>query len=280
MTTNEYAQIAKDYYNSTAHEIYKECWGGENHHLGIFDNTDDFYQAAQKANENLVTKLQVKEGDHVLDIGSGFCGLPRYIVKNTNCEKVTALNISEKENEYARQKNKQENLHHKIDVVDGDFNNMPFPDKNFDILVSQDSMLHSPNKKELLEECFRVIKPGGMFVFSDILKLPELTEDEAKIVYNRINVPHLATFDFYEKALIDANFNVIDIQDLGNMNLAKSYQSVYDNLNDKKNFLMKDKNIPQDRIDMTLKGLKYWVEKASDNKLGWGLFVSQRPNNR
>jgi len=276
VTVNEYAKIAKEYYNSDAHEIYKECWGGENHHLGLFDDTDDFSQAAQQANENLLGKLQIKENDLVLDIGSGFCGLPRYIASNTKCGKIIALNISEKENDYAKQKNIDEGLGHKIDVIEGDFNDMPFNDQEFDIIVSQDSMLHSPDKQQVLKECSRVLKPGGNLVFSDILKQPTLSKQEAEIVYQRVNIPHLASREFYKEALLNSNFEIIEEQDLGSNNLGKSYQAVFQNLNQKKEYLMTRKQVPKEKINKTLEGLNYWVEKAFEGKIGWGLFVAQR----
>ncbi|UMZ72633.1 class I SAM-dependent methyltransferase [Natranaerofaba carboxydovora] len=276
MASNEYAKIAKEYYNSAAHDIYLECWGGENHHLGLFDNTDDFYEAADKANENLLRKLQIQEGDKVIDIGSGFCGLPRYIAKNTKCEKVVALNISEKENEYARNKNKEEGLGDKIDVYEGDFNNMPFDDGEFDIMVSQDAMLHSPDKADLLRECNRVLKKGGTFVFSDILQMPELTQEEAEKVYDRVNVPDLGTFEFYKEKLKDAGFEVVEVIEYGSSNLGKSYKSVHDILDEKKDYLINDRNLPEEPINNALQGLKYWVEKASEGKINWGLFVAKK----
>ncbi len=274
MSYNDHVEVAREYYNSAAHEMYKECWGGENHHLGLFDSTDDFFEAAQRANENLVGKLNVKEGDVVLDIGSGFCGLPRYIVRNTPCKKVVGLNISEKENEYAREKNKEEGLGDKIEVIDGDFNSMPFSDNEMDIMVSQDSMLHSPDKGKLLVECARVLKPGGRFVFSDILE-EDLSREEAERIYSRIKVPHLSTFEFYKENLPKAGFKVVEVQELGSTNLGKSYQAVHDTIEGKKDYLLNEKGIPEEIVNNALNGLKFWVEKASEDKINWGLFVAE-----
>lgn len=275
MTSGDFTATAREYYNSAVHEMYKECWGGENHHLGLFDSTDDFFEAARIANENLAAKLDIKDSDVLLDIGSGFCGLPRFLVQKTPCKKVVALNISEKENEYARQKNKEEGLADKIEVIDGDFNSMPFPNNEFDIMLSQDSMLHSPDKGMLLKECARVLKDGGRFVFSDILEKDTLSREEAQKIYSRVKVPHLATFDTYEKQLQEAGFTIKEIQDLGSKNLGKSYQAVHDNVLSKREHLINNRNIPAEVIDNALNGLKFWVEKASEDKIGWGLFVGE-----
>jgi len=276
MSSKDYVKIAQDYYNSAVHEMYKECWGGENHHLGLFDTTNNFIEAAEKANENLVEKLNITEEDTILDLGSGFCGLPRYLAKKTPCKNVVALNISEKENEYARAKNQEEGLADKINVIDGDFNNMPFSDNEFNIMVSQDSMLHSPDYGKLLMECARVLREGGQFVFSDILEKSTLTREEAAKIYSRIQVPHLSTFEFYEEKLSEAGFTVKEVQDLGSKNLGKSYQAVHDAVESKKEYLIEEKGIPVETINNALDGLKFWVEKASEDKIGWGLFVVQR----
>lgn len=266
--------VAKEYYDSIAHEIYKECWGGENHHLGLFNETDDFIEAAQKANENLLDKLEIKKGDKILDMGSGFCGLPRFLVLNADCY-VTALNISEKENEYARIKNREVGVDEKIEVIEGDFNDMPFEDNTFDIVVSQDSMLHSPDKGALLKESARVLKNNGQFVFSDILKKPSLTSEEAEKIYERIKVPHLASFNFYKEKLEETGFEVKEVVDLESNNLGLSYKSVYENLKAKKDKLINERNLPEDKIENTLNHLQFWVEKAFEDKIGWGLFVAR-----
>ncbi len=274
MSSSDFVATAREYYNSAVHEMYKECWGGENHHLGLFDETDDFFEAAQKANENLVSKLSVDGESVILDLGSGFCGLPRYLAKNTPCKKVVGLNISEKENECARDKNASEKLDQKIEVIDGDFNQMPFKDSSFKIMVSQESMLHSPDKGALLEECARVLQQGGQFVFSDILEMSSLSREEAERIYSRIKVPHLSSFDFYENKLKEVGFEVKEVQDLGSRNLGKSYQSVHDNVLSKKEELIQEKGIPEEVVENALNGLKFWVEKAFEDKIGWGLFVA------
>ncbi|MDD3717611.1 MAG: methyltransferase domain-containing protein [Actinomycetota bacterium] len=274
MSSDDYAEVAREYYNSAVHQIYRECWGGENHHLGIFDDVDDFYHAAKKANENLVGKLRIDPECRILDIGSGFCGLPRFIARNTPCRRITALNISDKENDFARRKNDEEGLGDMISVIEADYNDMPFADDEFDILVSQDSMLHSPDKKMLLRECARVLKKGGQFVFSDILEESTLSREEAERIYARVRVPHLSSFHYYRRELPKAGFNVDEVQDLGSENLAKSYQAVHDILSGKKDRLVKEVDVPLDVIENALAGLSYWVEKALERKIGWGLFAA------
>ena len=269
-------RITKEYYDGIAHRIYRATWDKDNHHLGIFNGDTTFSQASNKANENLLSRLDIKGRARVLDIGSGFGGLPRFIARasGTRCH-IVGLNLSERENEYARYENKQAGLDDLIDITCGDFNRLPFQDESFDTIVSQDSMLHSSDKKGLIVECSRVLKKEGKLVFSDILNTG-LNGEEEKIANQRINAPYLGTFEFYSDSLIRSQLEVEEISDLGCLNVARTYETVRNNLVEKQNSLQREEGIPPEIIEKTLNGLKFWVDKAREGKIGWGLFMARK----
>src|SRR5699024_6611413 len=103
---------------------------------------------------------------HVLDIGAGFGGSARYLARTYGC-RVSCLNLSEVENERNRRMNEEQGLSDLIDVVDGSFEDLPYEDNHFDVVWSQDAMLHSGDRVRVLEEVDRVLKPRGDFVFTD-----------------------------------------------------------------------------------------------------------------
>ena len=269
-------QITKQYYDGIAHRIYRATWDKDNHHLGIFNGDTSFSEASNKANENLLSRLDIKGRARVLDIGSGFGGLPRFIARasGTRCH-IVGLNLSERENEYARYENKQAGLDDLIDITCGDFNRLPFQDESFDTIVSQDSMLHSSDKKGLIVECSRVLKKEGKLVFSDILNTG-LNGEEEKIANHRINAPYLGTFEFYRDSLIRSQLEVEEISDLGCSNVARTYEAVRNNLAEKRDPLQCEEGIPPEIIDKTLEALKFWVHKAREGKIGWGLFMARK----
>ena len=45
--------------------------------------------------------------------------------------------------------------------MDGSFEDLPFQDKAYDLVWSQDAFLHSGDRVRVLEEAVRVMKPGG-----------------------------------------------------------------------------------------------------------------------
>jgi ubiquinone/menaquinone biosynthesis C-methylase UbiE len=59
----------------------------------------------------------------------------------------------------------------------GDVESLPFEDASFDVVVSRYSAHHWPHPVVALKEFFRVLKPGGQFILSDIVAAPEPTLD-------------------------------------------------------------------------------------------------------
>ncbi|MDF0728411.1 methyltransferase domain-containing protein [Cytobacillus sp. S13-E01] len=61
----------------------------------------------------------------------------------------------------------QENGHNNVEFVEGDAENMPFPDESFDIVTCRIAPHHFPNIKNFISEAYRVLKPGGQFLLDD-----------------------------------------------------------------------------------------------------------------
>lgn len=165
----EYSPIvntARDYYNSPdADGFYSSVWGGKDIHVGIYASPDEpIYDASRRTVERMAARLEELDADsHVLDIGAGYGGSARYLAATHGC-RVTALNLSEVENERSRTMNGQSGLDPLIDVVDASYEDVPFPDGTFDAVWSQDAILHSGDRPRVLAEAARVLKSGGDLV--------------------------------------------------------------------------------------------------------------------
>ena len=158
---------AEAYYDSPdADAFYFHVWGGEDIHIGMYENDDEPIVAASHRNdETLASMLKGLGPAHrVLDIGAGYGGAARHLAKARGCH-VTCVNISETQNRLNRELTHKAGLDGLVDVLHGDFENIPADDKSFDFVWSQDAILHSGNRRRVLDEVTRVLRPGGQFRF-------------------------------------------------------------------------------------------------------------------
>jgi arsenite methyltransferase len=118
----------------------------------------------------------IKTGDHVLDLGSGAgndCFVARSLTGKTG--RVTGLDFSD--DMLARANKNVERLGFtNVDFVKGDIEQMPFPDGQFDVIVSNCVLNLVPDKPAAFSEMLRVLKPGGHFCVSDVVVEGEMTE--------------------------------------------------------------------------------------------------------
>src|SRR3989304_38852 len=62
----------------------------------------------------------------------------------------------------------------------GDAQQPPFRRGAFDAAISQEGLLHVPDKGRVLRECARVLRPGGRIAFSDWIAAPRLEDGERR----------------------------------------------------------------------------------------------------
>ncbi|KAK4085295.1 uncharacterized protein Triagg1_285 [Trichoderma aggressivum f. europaeum] len=148
------------YYN-LATDLYEYGWG-EAFHFCRFAYGETFKSAVNRHEHYLASSIGIKPGMRVLDVGCGVGGPAREIVKFTGCH-VTGLNINSYQISRAKQYAVKEGLTHKLDFVQGDFMNLPFPDDSFDAVYVIEATVHAPSLESAYREIFRVLKPGGVF---------------------------------------------------------------------------------------------------------------------
>ncbi len=272
---SDVVNIARDYYNSDdADNFYFTIWGGEDIHIGMYNSDKEpIFDASRRTVQQMASRLKNLSADaRVLDIGAGYGGSARFLAKNYGCH-VVALNLSEVENQRDRHMNEEQGLDHLIDVVDGDFENLPYPDNSFDIVWSQDAILHSGNRARVMEEVCRVLKPGGEFVFTDPMQADDCPDGVLQPILERIHLDTLGSPAFYRSMAQKLDMTEMGFDDNSHQ-LPAHYGRVLKETEAREDEL--GKVVSQEYIERMKKGLRHWVDGGNNDYLVWGIFHFQK----
>lgn len=267
---------AEDYYDSPdADNFYSLIWGGEDIHIGIYEREGEPVKiASRRTVERMAASINgLSEKTKLLDIGSGYGGAARFIAGHYGA-KVTCLNLSKVENERNERMSAEQNLADKIRVVHGSFEEIPEPDGSFDVVWSQDAILHSGNRKRVLEEVARVLKPGGQFIFTDPMQADTVKDASVlQPIYDRIHLESLGSPGFYREELAKLGFEELGFEPMLNQ-LRTHYARIREELEARRTSL--EGRVSSDYVNRMVAGLGHWVDGADKGYLAWGIFHFQK----
>jgi sarcosine/dimethylglycine N-methyltransferase len=265
------AQV-REFYDGPADRIYRTTWG-ENLHLGLPLAGGSRYDAMVHATDTMAAAIDIDENTTVLDLGAGYGGPARQLVSRFGC-RVTGLNLSQVEIEEAQKQTRAAGVDDRVTYVLGDFHDLEFADASFDVVWSQDSLMYGADKCRILQEARRVLRPGGVLDFTDILAKRDLAPSERDRLYGRVRTPEMWDVERYRQELAAVGFTIERVEDWSE-HVADSYAAAQQEAMRKRNAL--ESQVGRELVERTIEGLSFWVEMAKLGNVGWAWFVARKP---
>jgi ubiquinone/menaquinone biosynthesis C-methylase UbiE len=160
------------------------------------------------------------------------------------------------------------------EVVSGDFSAVPLAAACADWVWSQEALLHAPDRRQVLAECARLLRPGGQLLFTDVLQTGPMEPEEARLIFERVKVNSLETWEGYHAHLASVGLRLVEALDLSRY-LASSYANLVGAM--RRNYDPLVAEVGAAAVDYTLAAFERWVRAGEDGKLGWAMFMAWRP---
>ncbi|WP_295993860.1 class I SAM-dependent methyltransferase [Rugamonas sp.] len=131
---------------------------------------DQFHSRGLAATRDFISLLDIDAGMRVLDAGSGLGGPARYVAETHGCH-VTGVDLTDSFVAVATLLAERTGMGALVDYRVGDLLALDFADASFDVVYTQHVAMNIGQRARLYSEIARVLKPGGVFGFYDVLAL-------------------------------------------------------------------------------------------------------------
>jgi ubiquinone/menaquinone biosynthesis C-methylase UbiE len=281
MNPDHHQNIREQYASESGAAFYRSVMGdGEPViHYGIYESPATPMReatgiATRRMLEIALQRLGGVFPSEIIDMGSGPGGPAHLLARETGAS-VTCVDLCERhhlENESIARSLGPEA---RISTWTGSFEHLPANwNGRFDLAWSQEALCHSQDKSAALREARRVLRPGAVLVFSDILLAENAPAGEAE-VFSKVNaVTKWSTAGEHLRHLAEAGFVEIEHHDW-TQHLSENFRRMRSRIAQSRDALL-DTGVSSDFLDRFADSLDRRIAWKPGSVLEWGVFSCRR----
>lgn len=161
----------------------------------------------------LAERAHIGNGSQVADFCAGLAGPARYLAHKYGAI-VTCIELNPHRAPGAADLSRRVGLAQRVRIVRGDVMHVPLAAQTMDAVISQEALLHVPDKRAALSEAFRVLKRGGRLAFTDWAEHRRLDAADSASMWRGIAAQSVQSFASYPQILREIGFRNITTEDL------------------------------------------------------------------
>jgi cyclopropane fatty-acyl-phospholipid synthase-like methyltransferase len=200
---------------------------GDNLHFGYWDTPDSevgLDEAADRLTDLMTEKLKVNAQSRVLDIGCGVGGPGVRIARLTGA-RVTGISVSHKQITLANSYAESAGLAERVTFQRANAMELPFPAQSFDAAIALESIIHMPDRGQVLRQISRTLRPGGRLVLTDFFERVPIPTAKQSAVDRYLNdfMMTMVQAEDYPPLLRQAELLFDEIVDISERTLRKTF---------------------------------------------------------
>lgn len=205
--------------------------GDHNLHFGYWDNPADTWsleRAEERFTELMIEKLRAGQGNRVLDVGCGM-GTPAMRLAKATGTTVVGITVSHEQVKRAGVRAASAGLADRVGFQHADAAALPFEDGSFDAVWALESIIHMPDRLQVLREMARVLRPGGRIVLTDFFErapIPERKRPAVEKFYKNWVMGPMVTIDDYPRLVREAGLRLVEASDISEQVMKRTLEGI------------------------------------------------------